>query len=76
MVGRLQPAQGKSEMTLRFALSKLLPIILRLWGVDTAVPQVRLDSSPDEIASAAARRTYAFGGVKVAVSRSRLTARE
>ena len=24
--------------TLRFALSKLLPIILRLWGVDTAKP--------------------------------------
>lgn len=45
-------------MTLRFALSKLLPIILRLWGVDTATPLARRDSSPDEFARAAARRAY------------------
>ena len=36
--GDEQLGTRKSKMTPRFALSKLLPIILRLWGVDTAMP--------------------------------------
>jgi hypothetical protein len=29
-------------MNTRFALSELMPVILRLWGVDTTVPQAQL----------------------------------
>jgi hypothetical protein len=54
--------------TLRFALSKLLPIILRLWGVDTAKPLARRDCILIDFTNAAARRSYARAPAEGAVS--------
>jgi hypothetical protein len=45
--------------TLRSARSKLLPIILRLWGVDTAKPPSRRDGILIDFTNAASRRFYA-----------------
>ncbi len=54
--------------TLRFALSKLPPIILRLWGVDAAKPPARGDAILIDFANAAARRSYARARVEGSVS--------
>jgi hypothetical protein len=54
-------------MTIRSALSKLLPIILKLWGVDTTTPLVRYDRH-DQLARATARRIYTRNGVRVSIS--------
>jgi hypothetical protein len=51
---------------LRFALSKLLPIILRLWG--TAKPLRRRDGILIDFTNAAARRSYARAPAEGAVS--------
>lgn len=45
--------------TLRSALSKLLPIVLRLWGIDSANPLPRREGILIDFTNAAARRTYA-----------------
>jgi hypothetical protein len=54
--------------TLRFALSKLLPIMLRLCGIDTAKPLARRDAILLDFANAAARRSYARARAEGAVS--------
>jgi hypothetical protein len=54
--------------TLRFALSKLLPIILRLWGVGTAKPLARRDGILIDFTNAAARRSYARARAEGSVS--------
>jgi hypothetical protein len=53
---------------LRFAVSKLLPIILSLWGVDTAKPLARRDCFLIDFTNAAARRSYARALAEGAVS--------
>ncbi|MBZ9656245.1 hypothetical protein [Phyllobacterium lublinensis] len=55
--------------TLRFALSKLLPIILRLWGVDTEKPG--REGILIDFQNAAARRHYARTRADGSVSRRR-----
>ena len=64
-------------MTLRFALSKVLQILLRLWGVDTAAaPPATRDGSAEAFARARVRRIYARDGIRVAVSPRRVRNRE
>ncbi|ATU90537.1 hypothetical protein [Phyllobacterium zundukense] len=58
-------------MTLRFALSKLLTIVLRLWGVDAGKRLAKRDGILIDFANAAARRSYARAArAEAAVSRS------
>ena len=56
-------------MTIRSALSKLLTIILRLWGVDTTrTPLKDRDSGAHHFARAMAPRIYTRNGVRVSIS--------
>ena len=55
-------------MTLRIALSKLLPVIRRAAGFDTAEPMTERAIRSDEFARAAVRPIYARNGVRVSVS--------
>ena len=55
-------------MTIRSALSRLLPIILKLWGVDTTTPLVRHHGSHDQFARVVAPRIYTRNGVRVVIS--------
>ena len=54
--------------TLRFALSKLLQVIVRLWGVDSAKPLRRREGILIDFTDAAARRSYARARAEGAAS--------
>ena len=57
-------------MTIRSAVSKLLPIILKLWGVDTTTPLGRYERH-GQLARVGARRIYTRNGVRVSISHGR-----
>jgi hypothetical protein len=64
-------------MTTRFAFSKLLSIVSRLWGIDTATPRTGGDSGSDEFAPRLPDDlAYMRGRVKVSVSSGNRTPRE
>lgn len=63
-------------MTLGFALSKVLQILLRLWGIDTVARPTGRGSSADEFARATVRRIYNRNGVKVSISARSVRNRE
>jgi hypothetical protein len=72
------PEKDNSEMSsLRFALSKVLPIATRLWGVEATKPLPTPESCPDDHAWPIPRQSFIGGGrVRVSVSPNRFTARE
>jgi hypothetical protein len=53
-------------MTLRFALSKVLQILTRLWGVDAPEPPARHESG-EQLARAKVQRIYTRNGVRVSI---------
>ena len=55
-------------MILRLALSRLLPIILRLWGIDRAVPRAGPDSILEEFATVAINRSRMRSRLRVAIA--------
>ena len=55
-------------MTIRSVLSMLMPIVLRLWCVDTKVPRERHRRRHDRLARAMAPRIYARDGIRGSIS--------
>ena len=58
----------KPKMTIQSTLSKLLPIIQRLWGVDTTTPSSRHSSGHGRFGRVATRSAYTRNGIRVTIS--------
>ena len=55
-------------MTPSSVRSKVLQVLLRLWGIDTEAPPARRDSGSDEFARAMVRPIYSRNGIRVSIS--------
>lgn len=62
-------------MTPSSVRSKVLQTLLRIWGVDTAAPPARRDTS-DELARAMVRPLYSRNGIRVSISQRDVRDRE